>query len=78
MNTKIILSILIIFLAGKVNSYDDTNGLIATLSENKTEDGLSMFKGNENHYNYFIILKNHGIKNKATFNFKIVWDKENN
>ncbi len=78
MNTKIILSILLIFLAGKVNSYDDTNGLIATLSENKTEGGLSMFKGNENHYNYFIILKNHGIKNKATFNFKIIWDRENN
>ena len=77
MNTKIILSILIIFLAGKVNSYDDTNGLIATLSENKTEGGLSMYEGNKNHYNYFIILKNHGIKNKATFNFEIIWDDIN-
>ena len=34
-----------------------------------------MFEGNKNHNNYFIILKNHGIKNNAKFNFHISWSE---
>ena len=75
MKSQLIIYFLIISLACIVNAYDDTNGLIAILSSNKTKDGLSMFKGNENHNNYFIILKNHGIKNNAKFNFDISWNE---
>ena len=75
MKSQLIIYFLIISLACKVYAYDDTNGLIGILSANKTEGGLSMFEGNKNHYNYFIILKNHGIKNNAKLNFKITWSE---
>ena len=75
MKYKLIIYFLIIILACKGNAYDDTNGLIEILSQNKTSGGLLMFKGNENHINYFIILKNHGIKNNAKFNFRIRWNE---
>ena len=77
MKSKLVAYFLLISLVCKFNAYDDTNGLIATLSVNDTENGLSMFGGNRNHNNYFIILKNHGIKNNAKFNFKITWDSDN-
>ena len=75
MKSQLLIYFLIIFLTCKVNAYDDTNGLIDILSENKTENGLSMFEGNRNHNNYFIILKNHGIKNNAKFDFRIRWSQ---
>ena len=76
MKYQLIIYFLIISLACKVNSYDDSNGLIQFLSENKTENGLSMFEGNRNHNNYFIILKNHGIENNAKFHFRITWNSD--
>ena len=76
MNSQLIIYFLIISLVCKVNAYDDTNGLIDILSQNKTSNGLSMFKGNRNHYNYFIILKNHGVEFNADFIFKAEWDPE--
>ena len=72
---SLVIYFLIISLEYKIYAYDDTNGLIAILSKNKTEGGLSMFEGNKNHNNYFIILKNHGIKNNAKFNFRITWNQ---
>ena len=75
MNSQLIIYFLIISLVCKVNAYDDTNGLIDILSQNKTSNGLSMFEGNRNHNNYFIILKNHGIKNNANFKFQITWNE---
>ena len=77
MKYQMIIYFLMISLACKVNSYDDTNGLIEFLSANKTKNGLSMFEGNRNHNNYFIILKNHGIENNAKFNFHISWNSDN-
>ena len=78
MKSQLVIYFLIIGLACKANAYDDTNGLIEILSQNKTSNGLSMYEGNKNHNNYFFILKNHGIKNNANFNFEIAWreDKE--
>jgi hypothetical protein len=75
MKSQLIIYFLIISLTCKVNAYDDTNGLIDILSTNSNKGGLSMFKGNENHNNYFIILKNHGIKNNAKFKFEISWNQ---
>ena len=77
MKYQLIIYFLIISLACKVNSYNDTNGLIEFLSANKTKNALSMFEGNRNHNNYFIILKNHGIENNAKFNFHISWNSDN-
>ena len=76
MKSQLIIYFLIISLTCKVNAYDDTNGLIDILSTNSNKGGLSMFKGNENHNNYFIILKNHGIKNNAKFKFEISWNQD--
>ena len=52
MKSQLIIYFLIIILTCKANAYDDTNGLISILSQNKTEGGLSMFEGNKNHNNY--------------------------
>ena len=71
-----LIYLLIISLVLEFKAYDDTNGLIAFLSSDKNEDGLSMFKGNNNHNNYFIILQNHEIENNAKFNFEISWDND--
>ena len=76
MNYQVVIYFLIFSLSSKANGYDDSNGLIATLSKNHTYDGLEMFKGNINHYNYFIILKNHGIEFNAKFFFRAEWDPE--
>ena len=78
MKSHLIIYALIISIAYKVNAYDDSNGLIQILSQNKTSGGLSMYEGNSKHTNYFIILNNHGIENNADFKFSISWssDKE--
>ena len=75
MNYQVVIYFLIFSLTSKANAYDDSNGLIATLSQNHTWDGLAMYAGTRSHDNYFIILKNHGIKNNANFKFQITWNE---
>ena len=76
MNYQVVIYFLIFSLSSKANAYDDSNGLIAILSQNHTRDGLAMNAGTRNHDNYFIILKNHGVEFNADFIFKAEWDPE--